>query len=516
MKEREGMQQHRRTGRMASVICASLCATALLGCGSASEPEPAATNTLRVGISTLSASLDSQVACDLVSWGALRMINDPLVNVSDDGTSVEPWLATSWNRDDAKTWTIKLRTGVKFHDGEPFDAEAVKYTLERIQRDTACLKSTFEFIDKVEAVDASTVRVTTTDPRWDTMILLGYPDVLPPKAAEEKSFGTKPIGTGPYKVEDWRPNNQLTLVRNDAYWAAKPRYDRVTWRVMPEPSARVDALLTKEVDMINAVPVEQIPSLEDAGLKVKSAPTSRPISVAVNIAKKSPLSDNPKVIEAIKYAVNRDALAENLLGGLAEAADSSVIYPKLKYAATFDPPYTYDPAKAKRLLAEAGHPNGIKGCLFGAPIGAHVKDQEVGAAVAGDLKAVGIDCKLEQGDISSFLAEARKGADSKYDLTFLSLAPASFGIQYGLQILYSSAYIDWRNEKFRTALRTAGAAGSDDARERLYEEAQRLAFEQGPYAHLYFSPTVMAMTDDVPIEPRLDEYILLGDRFDAP
>jgi peptide/nickel transport system substrate-binding protein len=321
------------------------------------------------------------------------------------------------------------------------------------------------------------------------------------------------VGSGPYRVTEWVPNDHLTLERNPNYWAYRPRYEKITWRIIKEDSTRVAALTNGEVDLINNVPVEQLDRVQNAGLDIRSAATVRPMSIGINMAKDSPFTQNAKVREALQYAVDRKALVDSLLGGKAEVMDRQVVHPSIQFAVQFQP-YSYDAAKAKQLLTEAGFPDGISGCTFGGPVGRYVKDKEVGQALLGQMSAAGFNCQIDQQDVTSFLAEARKGAESKYNLSLLSLSPASFGMDYALGILYTnSPYTQWNSPELESLWIQARGEADQQKRADLYRRAQELAFTSNVFVHLYFNPEIDAAKKDVPYHARTDEWILLDDRF---
>lgn len=470
---------------------------------------------LRVGWSELSTNLDSQIACTLTSWDALRFVNDPLVYVDADLHTLKPWLATSWEQTTPTVWTIKLRQGVKFQNGEPFNAQAMKFTIERFNTNPkVCLSTTYKFIDHVEVVDDYTAKIVTTSPNWSTMILLNLADMLPPKAVSDNpdKFATTPVGTGPYRVTEFVPNDHVTFEKNKDYWAYDPPYDKITWRVLKEPSTRVAALLAHEVDWINDIPVESIQQIKDAKFTLKTAPTVRPMSLAVNVAKTGPLND-PRVIQALQYAVDRKKLVDTVLGGVTSVMDRSVVHPSLQYAAQFTP-YTFDLTKAKQLLTDAGHPSGISNCVYGATSGLQVKDKEVGEAVLGMLHDAGVNCQLDLRDSADYLNELRKGADSKFDVSFLSLSPASLGMDFALLILYAAdPYVAYKNEQLNTLWNQARTEQSDQKRADLYKQAQQIAFTNGPFIHLYFNPVIDATAEGVAYTPRGDEWEQLDWRY---
>ncbi|MCZ7570932.1 MAG: ABC transporter substrate-binding protein [Ardenticatenaceae bacterium] len=477
--------------------------------------EPTGAQELVIGISALSPSLDAGVACTMLSWSMLRFINDPLVYTDWDMQTIRPWLAESWKQLDERTWQFKLRKGVTFHNGEPVDAEAVRYSLLRYQEKQLCMSFHLgkTFIEDVEIVDPYTVNIITTEPMWTVLDTLTFIDILPPKAAESEEFATHPVGSGPYRVVSYTPQEQLVLERNDEYWAYDPKYERVVIRIIAEESTRAAALEAGEVQLINLVPVDSIERLDALpNVSVRTVPSNRPISVGVNMAKDTPFSRDVRLRQAIAYGIDREAIAETILGGVAQPLPNYAIPPALKYAVEM-PSYAYDPERARELVAEAGFKDGIS-CVFGSPLGSYLKDREVGQVLVEQLRNIGIDCELVQAESGIFIPEARKGADSQYDLTFLSLSPASLGIDYALSVLYTQdPYIGVSNEEVSKPWEEARHTFDEGKRAELYRTAQEAAWKWLPLIHVYQQPELHAAVDSLDFEARPDEWMYLKDRF---
>ena len=192
-------------------VCAVVLAGAMVG-GAPTAARAQGDEALVVGVSGLGSSMDVQVACDSVTWSALRMVHDPLLYINDQ-SEVKPWLAESYRQINATTWQFKLRSGVTFHNGEPFNAAAVKFSLERFNNPRVCLRTTFQSIKQVDVVNDQTVNVVLTAPDWSIINLLAtWADMLPPRAAADMgTYGAKPIGTGPYVAESWTPGDRVSL-----------------------------------------------------------------------------------------------------------------------------------------------------------------------------------------------------------------------------------------------------------------------------------------------------------------
>lgn len=369
----------------AAAVGLAVCVTAQIGPTSAKDltiaggVDPVGLNGIDVVILTPDRALVDHLA-------------DTLVRFEKPGKIV-PSLATSWKLIDDTTWQIKLRRGVKFHNGEPFDAESVKFTVETItdKKIKARTARNYGFIKKVEIVDSHTVNVITNGPFPITLNNLSQLHMLPPRLIREKGLGAyrrTPIGTGPYRFAEHVKDDHVTLVANKDHWRGAPEIDRIIYRPIKEAATRVGALLAGEVDIIVNVPPEMIPDIEkSARAEVKSVPSARVFLMGMsNLDPKLPTA-NVKVREAINYAIDRDSLNQNIFGG--HGAPASWINPDTFGFDDSIKPIKPDLARARKLLAEAGYPNGFS-VKLDTPNGRYLKDKELAEAISGQLAKVGI------------------------------------------------------------------------------------------------------------------------------
>ncbi|HYB70013.1 MAG TPA: ABC transporter substrate-binding protein, partial [Candidatus Bathyarchaeia archaeon] len=259
----------------------------------------------------------------------ITMIYDTLIQ-RDDGMQLKPGLAVSWQNLDPLTWQFKLRAGVKFHNGEPFDARSVKFTLERLSTpgDKAgghVMFSSFGGIERVDAVDPLTVTIRTKrpDPLLPARLAQTFGAQMIPAEYTSKvgypGLARNPVGTGPYKVVQWLKDDRTILEANREYWGGAPAIDRVVWRIIPDDLARVAALQAGEVHVIVRVPPDQVGPIERrAGLRVDRVLGNVTNVFTVAGIKKStgPLADK-RMRQAIAYAIDQKAIIDNLFRGLA-------------------------------------------------------------------------------------------------------------------------------------------------------------------------------------------------------
>lgn len=330
----------------------------------------------------------------------------------DKDMKLVPGLATEWKPVDDTTWEFKLRPGVKFHNGEPMDAAAVKFTFDRVL-DPAAKSPTISYITTVagvDVVDPMTVRVRTKapDPLLPTRMSRYPAYVVPPKYIAEvgpEVFSNKPIGTGPYKVTEFVRDDRVVMVANADYWRGKPAIEKVTWRPIPEATARIAALVAGEVHLIEGVPADLVPVVRgNPDLAVEQVRHGGlTIYLGLKMAEK-PL-DNPKVRRALSLAIDRKGIVDNILKGLATLNGSQVSPADFGYKAIA--PTAYDPAAAKALLAEAGYPNGFT-IRMQTPR-RYISSAEVGQVVAQQFAAIGVKVELEVPEWSVYTQQVPAG-----------------------------------------------------------------------------------------------------------
>lgn len=335
---------------------------------------------------------------------------DALVVRRPDG-SLGPQLATSWRLVNPTTWEFKLRQGVRFQNGESFNAEAVKGTVDRFLEPG---KQRAPFIAKqiaaAKVIDEYTVQITT--PKPDPVFLentIYFMYLIPPKYYQkvgDDGFGLRPIGTGPFQFVSWNKGSSVMLAANPNYWKGRPKIQNVEIRLIPEIATRIAALRAGEIDIAMQLTPDQIPLIKaDANLRATGAKIPRIIYLITWSGGPgdggASLKDR-RVRQALNYAINVDSIIKNLLAN--QAVRSATIVPPLAFG--FDSSvaaYPYDPQKAKQLLAQAGYANGFT-VDFDVPSGGNpLKPAEVGQAIVADLSKVGITARLHVVEGASYV-----------------------------------------------------------------------------------------------------------------
>lgn len=338
---------------------------------------------------------------------------DQLVR-QDNRQRLEPGLATSWKPVSDTVWEFKLREGVKFHDGSPFTAEDVKFTIERIPN-VPNSPSSFTFavspITEVEIVDPLTIRVHTEKPAPLLPRMFAAFTIVSKKNAEGMSTqdfnsGKAAVGTGPYKLVKWERGDKIVYERNDDYWGEKLPWERIIVRPITNDGTRVASLKSGDVDMIDFVPPADVKHLsKDSDLTLSKSPSTRLIylhldsdreytpMVTDNDGKKikNPMLDT-RVRKAISKAINRPAIVARIMEGLAVPA-SQMVPDGYEGTSKTLKPEKYDPRGAKALLAEAGYPEGFKIVIHG-PNDRYVNDADITQAVAQMLTKIGIKTEV--------------------------------------------------------------------------------------------------------------------------
>jgi peptide/nickel transport system substrate-binding protein len=427
----------------------------------------------------------------------------------DASANILPALATEWGfLGDGSSWQFKLRQGVTFHNGDPFDAESVKYTVERaINPDTkSTISSELAVIAGVDVVDASTVTVRTKQP--DIMIPNRlselYGGMLSPShtmATDAATLATQPNGTGPFMLTEWVKNERIVLQANPNYWRGPASVSQITVRPILEDAARVAALQTGEVDFIANVPYERIAELRaDSNLVVKTIATPRVFFIGID-PRVTPFED-VRVRQALNYAVDVDAIISALYLGHATRLATAVPTAAFGYDASVTP-YPYDPAKARELLAEAGYPNGfsVEFDSFTGSIADHSRPAE---AIVEYLRQVGIDVKLNVYEFGAF--GPRRVANQLSPLHIYSIGNAYFEPAWVIKWMQQQNLgLFYRNEEIYALCDQAEATFDASARIPIYAKVQQLLKDDAGFIFLFQNDAVFAMNRKIQYEPRADE-----------
>jgi len=403
----------------------------------ASQDEAKTGGTVQIGATASPTSLLLFYQPNWPTYQMVRHMYEPLVSLNEEEQPV-PGLTTSWEiSEDGLTYTLHLRDDVKFHDGTPFNAEAVKYNIELQMEDQDTRGYTYltetAALASVDAVDEFTVQMVLGVPDVFFMLFLGGWDCCPvsPTAHAEQGeqFELHPVGTGPFKFSEYVPDSHLDLVRFDDYWGGTPNLDGLHIRIIPEPSVHTIEMQAGTLDISHGVPIEDISFLQDDGKVVELRVSPNVTFVSMNVAKE-PTSELA-VRQAIARAIDRDTIIDQTLYGLAEKsrAGSPSVSP---YYIEDIPFIEYDPDESARILDEAGWVMGSDGIrmrdeqplvleLLSTEFGTYGRNNEI---IQEQLRQIGIDSTIELLEWGAYLDRWR--AEGAFNITYMSFGASFF------------------------------------------------------------------------------------------
>lgn len=474
---------------------AAACAFAMAPAAAQTPPEA-----LVVGQIAEPQSLDPHAVTATNDFRILVNMYDGLVRFADGTLQVEPALAESWEiSEDGLTYTFSLRSGVTFHDGSPFDAEAVKFNFERMLDEEHPFHNTgpfplaffFSAIETVEAVDETTVRITLNEPFAPFLSNLAYPTglMVSPAAVEQHGadFGRNPSGTGAYRFAEWQSNQRVVITRNEDYWDGAPAPEAVVFRPIVDANTRVAEMLSGGLDIMVEVPPDAIAQFRDApDFEVYEQAGPHVWFLILNM-REGPFADQ-RIRQAANYAVNKESLVTDVLQGTAEVS-AGPIPPAFGWAYNEEvEPYPYDPDQARELLEEAGY-DGEEITFYVTEGGSGMLDPvAMGTAIQADLAAVGMNVSIETYEWNTFLNEVNPGLEGKADmaqmawmtndpdtLPFLTLRTEAFPENGG----FNSGY--YSNEEVDAILSQARVSVETEERAALYQQVQEMVHEDAPW-----------------------------------
>jgi peptide/nickel transport system substrate-binding protein len=469
---------------------------------------PALAADLTIAQSTDAVSLDPAFRADTATGNVQRHIFDSVLHRGPD-MKIGPQLAESVEQDGATAWTVRLREGLTFSNGEPLDAAAVKFSIERMQN--ADLKSPIRGwwtgFKTIEATDPRTLKITTTapDPLFRARMTLLAP--VPPKYVKEvgdAAFARKPVGSGPYRLVDWKRDDAVVLEVNPSYRGAKPGIDRVTFRVVPEELSRVAALQTGEADVVAGVSPTQAAALENGpDARVERAASTRVMAVQFD-SDEAP-GDNSKFREAVAYAIDRDAIIKGLLRGYAVPA-KSILSPGIpEWPSDRDFTRKPDLEKAKALVKELG----LEGreIVMRTSSGRYPNDRETALAIGAQLQKAGLNIKVRPEEWGVFFEDLKNHKMSPVYLSgqgnvWLDPYPQIEAFHTAKGLLSA-----WSDPKVEELLAKSNEVPADQRSAMFGQILERLQ-ETTAAVPLYAQQILYGVRSDVEWKPRPDEQIL--------
>jgi len=491
----------------------------LLGACSSDSGNGAGSATIVFGRNKDAVNLDPAAAPDGMSLNTDHLIMEGLTRYKAGSFEIEPALATSWSYDRTGTkWTFHLRHGVKFQDGTPFDAAAVKFNFDRWRlkddpyhkwADFTYYESQFGgfpgVIKDVRVVSADTVEFDFTKPSAPLLANLAMPSfsISSPAAikSEGETYSQKPVGTGPYQLAEWVKDDHITLKAYPDYWGPKAKTPTVILKDIPTPDSSLLSLQKGEIDGWEYPTPESLPQIQrDAQLDLYHMPANNTMFLAMNELKKP--FDDVLVRRAINEAVDADAIVKHFYDPGAFVATEFL--PPVVWPNGVKTAYRFDPADARRLLAKAGYPNGFSTTLWfmTTPRPYLPEPERVAEAIQADLKSVGINARLEGFEWGNYLYKLQ---DGQHNLALFGWTGDNGDPDNFLYVLLDKDSANppgaqnvcfWKNDKFHGLMIAAQTTIDPSKRAALYRQALRLVRDDAPMVPLVHTapPTVFKKT----------------------
>ena len=446
----------------------------------------------------------------------------------DSELNVVPALAEKWENPDNLTWIFHLRKDVKFHDGTPFTADDVKFSIERCQNwEKSGFKSTVNSVASVEVLDPYTVKITTNGPFGILHRKLAQVMIMSKAFCENQSdeyLADHPNGTGPYKLKEWVKGDHLTLEANAAYFDGVPAIKEVVLRPMTNDATRTAALLSGEVHVIDDVPVQDVNRIKaDKQVAVVERPGLRLIYLQMDQDRadspkakgpdgKNPLL-NPKVRKAIYLGIDEDAIVKHVMNGFAFPAGQ--FYPQAVFG--YDPSITrpaYAPDKAKALLAEAGYPDGFE-ITIDSPNDRYINDEKIAQAVAANLARLGIKITVNAMPKKTFFPMTDRLESSFFLIGWSCADGDASAFLDGIAHTYDkdAGYGRYNRGRYSNPeadrlIKAAAATVDQDERLKAMRQAQKIILEQDQaFIPLHFQVDLYARSTKLAWTPRADHYV---------
>ena len=503
------------TGILLMTILVLICFT---------TPINAAQKTLVYGKSQAAIALDPGVVDEGGSSIVVSQIFDSLLAYEPGGTKVIPALAEKYEISaDGKEITFFLRKGVKFHDGTDMDADAVVFSLARQQFkdhpynqygpwkywDTSGFKDMFKkdgslkkkgIIKDIVKTDDHTVKVLLNKADAAIMVnfTLYFTSIVSPTAVKKygADFRKNPVGTGAFKFVKWVKDDHVLLKKNKAYWGEKAKVDNLVFKVFPDATARSMALIKGEVDIIEPPDADNLKELEkNPRVKIMSKEGLTMGYICMNVERKP--FDNKLVRQAVNHAIDKNEIIQAVYGKLGSAA-TMPLPPSLWGFNKNIAPYTYDPGKAKELLAKAGHADGFEVDLFALPVSRpyNPNGKKVGEIMQAQLKKVGINAKIVTYDIGTYWDKVDAG---EFDMCMTGWSGEPDPNDW-LHRLFTAGYLNsarWKNDVYTDLVTRARSISNVAQRTGLYEKAQEIIHEEAPIVMLAYGVLTAPMRDNV-------------------
>lgn len=469
--------------------------------------EPAEIDVLRISQKADLSTIDVQVATDAPTLNVLGHVYETLFRLTfaPDGSPVfEPHLVESYDYINQTAIRFRLRGGIVFHDGQPLTSRDVVASFTRGPKVGALPRTLLGPVKSVVAVDEQTFILVLRYPFAPIIAHLAHPStaIIPARVVE--LFPDRPInstayivGTGPFRFVEFRKLEKTVLERFDRYWGQRPTVKRIEWIPIEDDDTRVAKLEAGDVHVITHVPPHLSEVVKNRGFKVVQIPSTRVIYIGFAVDR----IPDPRVRQALNYAVDKNAIVSRILQGAGTVATAPI--PPRVFGYSAQTPYPYDPERARKLLAEAGWTG--REIVMIAPSGRYLKDREIAEAVQMYLQAVGLNVKLTTMEWAAYISKVM-GEVRDFDLFLLGWSTVTLDADYGLYSLFrtnaSFNRMRYSNLRVDALLDEARSETSAERRRQLYSEAQKLIWEDAPWIFLHVEDIIVAM------DPKLENVVI--------
>lgn len=453
-------------------------------------------DTLVVGASLFTDSI-APTAGAYITLSLVYQTWEPLV-ARDGEDKLVPALAERWETLSPTHWRFHLRKGVKWHDGTPFTAADVKFTIDYVidPKQVYARKTRIAGVTGAEIVDDMTVDIRTTTPA--PLLLRGLADIPIESKAHTDKVGQaaahrKPMGTGPWKYVEWVSGDHYDLVANADYWGGAPPMKKLRIRAIPEGATRVASLVAGETDIIEEIPVDLLPSVEKRkNLRIDAVESS--VSLVETFDTRKPPFNDIRVRLALDYAIDKQAIWKQMLGGYGSVLDGQLV---TKGTFGYNPNLKarpYDPAKAKALLAEAGYPKAFDNKITTLS-GRYLSDVDIANAVAGMMTEVGVKTSVNvvEGAVWAQLDRSREPG-SMHQVGWFSVGDADFNTVWYTE---GGKRNYWTNAEFDKLWLEARSTMDEAARLKAYNRMMEIMHDEVPSIFLFGLPRISGRSEKV-------------------
>jgi peptide/nickel transport system substrate-binding protein len=480
----------RRVAALALVLFAAGLASGAQWFGSGKDD-------LSVAIGTDASTFDPHFTTDSATEVLNKNLYNNLVRFNAK-MEIVPDLAQRWEvSPDGLTWTFSLREGVTFHDGTAFNAGAVKTCFDRLldEKTGSPRRSVLSMIKAIEVLGPTRLKITTAYPTGSFLQQLAHPvgAIISPSGMAKfgKDLSRNPVGTGPFRLVEWSSGDRIVMEANASYFEGPAAVKRLVWKIVPEDSTRTMLIESGQADVAFRIPVADVARLRGKpDLGVLEGPTVMTMYVALNNSR-GPLKD-PRVRQAINYAVQKDVLVKDIVGGMGIVADAPISQSTWGYARIGA--YPFDREKAKALLRQAGYPNGFELELW-STVGRYLMDRQVAENLQAQLGEVGITLKIRPWEFQALMSEVKKG---QFDAVLLGWSPSTGDADQGLYPVFHSSQFPpnsnrafYSNPKVDKLLVDARQATNASVRLDLYRQAEQLIMDDAAWLFLFYPKQVV-------------------------